>query len=41
MNFFVIAKPNSPKTEIIEFNENTKTYKMNIHASPEKGKANQ
>jgi hypothetical protein len=39
-NFYVIVKTNSPKNEIINFDEEKNTYKMNIKARPEKGEAN-
>ncbi len=36
----IIAKPNSPKTEILGFDEERQAYRMNVHAKPEAGKAN-
>jgi len=36
----VIVKVNSPKSEIIEYDPVKGTLKLNIHAVPEKGKAN-
>jgi uncharacterized protein (TIGR00251 family) len=34
------AKPNSPKTEIVTYDDEKKAYKVNVHAPPEGGKAN-
>jgi uncharacterized protein (TIGR00251 family) len=36
----IIAKPNSPKTEIISWDDEKKALKVNVKAEPEKGKAN-
>lgn len=36
----IIVKTNSPKTEITEFDKAKQALKLNIHAQPEKGKAN-
>ncbi len=36
----ISAKPNSPKTEIICFDESKGALKVNVHAQPESGKAN-
>lgn len=36
----VIVRPNSPKTEIKEYDKEKKAYRVNIKAPPEKGKAN-
>jgi len=36
----IIVRPNSPKTEIKEFDSGKQAYRVNIKAVPEKGKAN-
>jgi uncharacterized protein (TIGR00251 family) len=36
----IIAKPNSPKTEIIRWDQDKKALRMNVNAAPEKGRAN-
>ena len=36
----VIAKPNSPKTEIISYDENRQALRVAISAVPDKDKAN-
>ena len=36
----VIVKPNSPRTELIEYDKNKKALKIALHAHPEKGEAN-
>jgi len=36
----IIVKPNSPKTEIISWDENNLALKVNVHARPEDNKAN-
>lgn len=36
----ILVKPNSPKTEITGFNKERNAIKLNVHAQPEKGKAN-
>ena len=36
----IIVKPNSPKTEIVSWDEERKALKVNIHARPEDNKAN-
>ncbi|MBT4334305.1 YggU family protein [archaeon] len=38
--FYIIVKTNTPKNEILSFDEVRQAYKVNIKASPEKGKAN-
>ena len=37
----IIVKPNSPKNEIIKWDNTKKALRVNIKAPPEKGKANQ
>ncbi len=37
----VLIKPNSPKNQILGFDENKKALRISIKAVPEKGKANQ
>lgn len=37
----VIVKTNSPKTEIVSYDENKEALKIAIKAIPEKGKANE
>ena len=36
----IIAKPNSPKTSIVEYDSNRKAVKITIAAPPDKNKAN-
>ncbi|MDP7458122.1 MAG: DUF167 domain-containing protein [Candidatus Woesearchaeota archaeon] len=36
----IIAKPNSKKTEITEFDKEKNLYKVNVKAPPENNKAN-
>lgn len=36
----IIAKPNSPKTELLGYGEEKQAYRVNVHAPPEGGKAN-
>jgi uncharacterized protein (TIGR00251 family) len=36
----IIAKPNSPKTEILGYDQERQAYRVNVHAKPEAGKAN-
>ena len=36
----IIVKPNSPKTEVIGFDENKKALRIRVHAKPEDGEAN-
>lgn len=36
----IIVKTNSPKTEIIGWNEEKKALKVNVHAKPEDNEAN-
>jgi uncharacterized protein len=36
----IIVKTNSPKTEIIEYDETRQALKVNVHAQPIDGKAN-
>ena len=36
----VYAKPNSPKTEIIGYDENRKALRISVAAAPDKDKAN-
>lgn len=36
----IIVKPNSPKSEITGYDEARCALKVNIHAQPDKGKAN-
>jgi len=36
----IIVRPNSSRTELIEWDENRQAYRMNVKAPPEKGKAN-
>jgi len=36
----IIARPNSSKTEITVYDKETHTYKVNVNAAPDKGKAN-
>ena len=38
--FKIIAKPNSPKSEIIGYDPNRQAYMVNIKAKPEDNKAN-
>lgn len=38
--FKIIVKPNSPKNEIISYDEFRDAYKVNIKAKPEKNEAN-
>ena len=38
--FFILVKTNSPETELLEFEKAQGAYRMNVHAAPEKGKAN-
>jgi len=37
----IIIRPNSPKTEITDFDKNKQALRVNVKALPEKGKANQ
>ena len=37
----IIVKPNSPKTKVIDYDENRKALKIAIKGQPEKGKANE
>jgi len=37
----VIVKPNSPKSEIMDYDNNKKIFKINLHAKPKDGDANQ
>jgi uncharacterized protein len=36
----LLVKPNSPKTEVLGYDEPKKALKIALHAQPEKGKAN-
>jgi hypothetical protein len=36
----ILVKPNSPKTEIIGWDDEKKALKVNVHARPEDNKAN-
>ena len=36
----IIAKPNSPRTEIIRWDEEKKALRVNVHAKPEDNEAN-
>ena len=36
----IIVRTNSKKTEIVEWDEKNKAYRMNVKALPEKGRAN-
>jgi uncharacterized protein (TIGR00251 family) len=36
----ILVKPNSPKTEIIGWDENKNALRVNIHAKPEDNEAN-
>jgi uncharacterized protein (TIGR00251 family) len=36
----ILVKPNSPKTEIIGWDEDKKALRVNIHAKPEDNEAN-
>ena len=36
----ITVKTNSPKTEITGYDDSKKALKVNVHAQPEKGKAN-
>lgn len=36
----IVAKPNSPKTQIIEYDESKKALRVNVHAKPEDNEAN-
>ncbi|MBW3015400.1 DUF167 domain-containing protein [Candidatus Woesearchaeota archaeon] len=36
----IIVKTNSPKTEITGYDKEKEAIKLNVHAQPEKGKAN-
>ncbi len=36
----IIARPNSPRTEIIRWDEERKAFRVNVKAPPDKGKAN-
>ena len=38
--FKLIVKVNTPKTEFLGFDCEKGAYRMNVHAHPEKGKAN-
>ena len=38
--FRLIVKTNMPKTELLNFDSQKSAYLMNVHALPEKGKAN-
>lgn len=38
--FKIIVKPNSPKNEIMGFDEDKQAYRVNIKAKPEDNKAN-
>lgn len=38
--FKIIVRTNMPRTEIIGFDLVRDSYKMNVHAHPERGKAN-
>ena len=40
-NLAIIAKPNSPKTEIIGWDESRNALKINVRARPEDNKANE
>ena len=37
----ILVKPNSPKNQIISYDDNKKALRVSIKAAPEKGKANQ
>jgi uncharacterized protein (TIGR00251 family) len=39
-SFKIIVKANMPKTEILSYDREKSAYRMNVHAQPEKGKAN-
>lgn len=39
-SFKLIVKTNMAKTEILGFDKEKNAYRMNVHAVPEKGKAN-
>ena len=36
----ILVKTNSPKTEIVGWDNEKKALRVNVHAEPEKGKAN-
>jgi uncharacterized protein (TIGR00251 family) len=36
----IIVRTNAPLTELLEFDSARNAYRMNVHAQPEKGKAN-
>jgi uncharacterized protein (TIGR00251 family) len=36
----IIAKPNSPKTEIIGYDDSKKALRVNVHAKPDNNEAN-
>ncbi len=36
----VVVKPNAPKTEVVSWDNDKQALRMNVHAAPEKGKAN-
>ncbi|MCK5282977.1 MAG: YggU family protein [Nanoarchaeota archaeon] len=38
--FKILVRTNMPKTGIIGYDDNRNAYRMNVHAQPEKGKAN-
>jgi uncharacterized protein (TIGR00251 family) len=38
--FKICVKTNMPKTEILEFDSEKNSYRMNVHAKPMDGKAN-
>ena len=38
--FRLIVRTNRPRTEILGFDNEKEAYRMNVHALPEKGKAN-
>jgi len=36
----IIVKPNSPRTEIVKYDEERQALRVNVHAKPEDNKAN-
>jgi uncharacterized protein (TIGR00251 family) len=36
----ILVKPNSPKTEIVEYDTERKALRVNVHAKPEDNEAN-
>jgi uncharacterized protein (TIGR00251 family) len=36
----ILVRPNSPKTEMVKWDEERKALRMNVHAKPENNEAN-